>query len=503
MFGKLKNMFTLPELSLRTKITIGAIAYAALMLTVFTGVILRFQQENYRSRAMQSAKELAGEFSQSLYQKWVPEAPLSENRKKISEYIMLSNTAFRDRDVVYAAFQTPANEIGYVLKSLPDYVWMMHLTKIDPYVDRVLRSVGESRREFASYPEGTVTEYMSVVYDRNKQFLGIIRIGISEKMVQESIVSLSRATVAKIILLNLLAISLLAALVYYMSTKLETRLAGIAQQTRRMLDRKQNSPASRNVFSQLTRELSEIEEMLNSLRQRFMELVTTISHEFRSPMQAIKGYAEFLAKGAAGPVNADQVKYLEIISENAERFQSFIDNVLDLVRIGGGNFPLAKRSFPTEDVIIKAINFYAKQAETAGVAFKTEMPPAGITAYGDPDRTFQVLINLISNALKFTPRRGTVTVGAEQGENNVMFFVRDTGPGIPLSKQERLFTEFYQVPGIAPQRGYKGLGIGLALCKKLTEIQGGAIAVESQPDKGTTFIFTLPNAPEHGEGAQA
>ncbi|MDD4005081.1 MAG: HAMP domain-containing sensor histidine kinase [Elusimicrobiaceae bacterium] len=496
MFGKLKSLLSLPELSLRTQVTIGAIVYAALLLTVFTGIILRFQQENYRSRAMQSAKELASEFSQSLYQKWVLSDSQDVNRKKLAEYIMLSNTAFRDKDVVYAAFQTPVNTIGYVLKSLPEYVWMMHLTKIDPYTERVLRSAGEARREFSSYPEGTVTEYMSIVYDREKRFLGTVRIGISEKLVQESIVSLTRATIIKIILLNLLAISLLAALVYYMSAKLENRLAGIQQQTRRMLDRKQSGGNSRNVFSQLTRELSEIEEMLNSLRQRFMELVTTISHEFRSPMQAIKGYAEFLSKGAAGPVNAEQVRYLEIIAENAERFQSFIDNVLDLVKLGGGNFPLAKRHFQVEDIIIKAVGFYAKQAEKAGVQLKTSVQSPGMTAYGDPDRTFQVFINLMSNALKFTPARGVVSVGAEKDGCKIIFFVRDTGPGIPASKQERLFTEFYQVPGITPQRGYKGLGIGLALCKKLTEIQGGAIAVESRPDSGTAFVFTLPCGPE-------
>ncbi len=496
MFKKILNFASIPEFSLRTQITIGAVVYAALMLTVFTHVILRFQQENYRSRALQSAKVLANEFSQSVFQKWDLAGPLDVNRKKIANYVMLSNSAFKDKDIVYAAFQTPENSIGYVLKSLPDYVWMMNLTKIDPYTERVLRSAGEAKREFSSYPEGTVTEYLSGVYGRDKQFLGTIRIGIAEKLVQESIISLTRATVTKIIMLNLLAVALLAGLVYYMSAKLENRLEGIQRQTRRMLARQHSDGGTRNVFSQLTRELSEIEEMLNSLRQRFMELVTTISHEFRSPMQAIKGYAELIAKGTAGPVTEEQVKYLDIIAENSERFQSFIDNVLDLVKLGGGNFPLAKRPFRADDVIIKAINFYSKQAQKAGVRIKTEIPDATIGAYGDPDRTFQVLINLMSNAIKFTPEGGTITVGAEPEADVTMFYVKDTGPGMPAHRQEKLFTEFYQVPGISPQRGYKGLGIGLALCKKLTEIQGGAIAVESRADAGTTFLFSLPQKPE-------
>ncbi|MFA6584598.1 MAG: HAMP domain-containing sensor histidine kinase [Elusimicrobiaceae bacterium] len=492
LIKKIKEYLLPGNMSLRTKITIAALVYTALMLAVLTSMILHLQKENYRSRAIQSARQIAAEFSQSLFHKWDTTAPLSDNKEKLSQYTMLSNMAFRDQNIVYVAFQDADDKIAYIVKSLPQYVWMMNLTKTDPYTERMLRVTGETTRSFASYPEGLVTEYLNVVYDKDKKFLGVIKIGISEKQVQESIIAITRNTLVKIITVNLGALLLIGIIVYYMSTKLETRLIGIQKQARKMLDRTPDHQNTQNVFSQLTNELQEIEGIITSLKQRFMELVITISHEFRSPMQAIKGYSEFIMKGGAGPVTDEQMKYLDNISENAERFQTFIDNVLDLVKLGGDSFPLAKRNFRVEEIILKTVSLYAKQIQKADIKIEVKIPTPELNTFGDPDRTFQVLVNLLSNAIKFTPENGTICIGAQREDNTVIFHVKDTGAGIPLSKQGKLFTEFYQVPGIKPERGYKGLGIGLALCKKLVEIQGGAIAVESSPDTGTVVFFTLP-----------
>jgi len=251
---------------------------------------------------------------------------------------------------------------------------------------------------------------------------------------------------------------------------------------------------SGNVLIQLTHEFAEIETLVTSLKRKFIELASTISHEFRSPLQAISGYADFLRKGCAGPVTPEQDKYLKIIGENAERFQGFINNVMDLVRLGGGGLQLAPAAFCAGDIISRACELFAKQAAENNIKLEADLSHKEQWVFGDSNRVYQILVNLISNSLKFVPPGGSISVGCQSKANVVEFYVADTGPGIPVEMQGRLFSEFYQVPGLEPARGYKGLGIGLALCKKLTEAQNGKIRLESAQGKGTAVFFTLPAA---------
>jgi signal transduction histidine kinase len=478
------------RLTLSMKLTITVSLYLAAALCVLTGMIIHLQKENFAIKAREAAYDINSTLSRALFHRWNPDATKQENAAQISAIGDLDMMVNGNDYIAYVVFQDTDGKILYVLKSLPEYVWMMQHTQMDAYSQRVLGISGSASRMLGSYPEGAVTEYISTVYGKEKKVLGLTRVGVSEKKISSAMVQLSKTTILKIVSVNLLALALMMGAVFYLTSTIESRLRDIHQQASHMLEI-EGSKEDANVLVQLTQEFTEIENLVKSLRHKFIELASTISHEFRSPLQAIEGYVDFLRKGCAGPVTPQQDKYLKIIGENAERFQGFIDNVMDLVRLGGGGLKLHSAEFKAADVTARACELFLKQASENNIRLMSHAD-AGLQAYGDSNRVYQVLVNLISNALKFTPPFGRIDIGARHKGGSVEFFVSDTGPGIPEEKQSKLFSEFYQVPGIEPLRGYKGLGIGLALCKKLIEAQNGAIHLESAPGKGTAVAFTLP-----------
>ena len=490
---KLPKFLYLPQLTLSMKLTVTVATYLAVALCVLTGMIIHMQKENFSIKAREAAYDINSELSSALFHRWNAAATKQENAAQLSGIGDLNRMATENEYIAYVVFQDNDGNLLYIAKSLPDYVWMMHHTQIDDYSQRILGISGSASRTLGSYPEGVVTEYINTVSGRDKKLLGLTRVGISEKKISAAIVQLSKITILKIVSVNLLALALMMTAVFYLTSSIENRLRHIHQQASQMLETGDRKPQA-NVLIQLTQEFEEIEQLVTSLRHKFIELASTISHEFRSPLQAIEGYVDFLRKGCAGPVTPQQDKYLKIIGENAERFQGFIDNVMDLVRLGGGGMKLHSTGFKAADVTNRACELFLKQSSENNIRLTAEAKP-DLYAYGDSNRVYQVLVNLISNALKFTPPFGRIELGVREINGMVEFSVSDSGPGIALDKQAKLFSEFYQVPGIEPLRGYKGLGIGLALCKKLVEAQNGRISLSSEPGKGTAVLFTLPVGP--------
>jgi len=317
--------------SLKTRATILFTLYVATALVILTGMIVHLQKANFSIMAKEDAKQAMHELSTTIRNKWKPGRPAKQNKAELRSYSALALMIGRNDNIVYALFQDPTGATQYVGKTMQEFSWMAQHSQLDETTRRMLGVTGEATRNFAAYPEGRVLEHISVVYSKDKKLLGYVRVGISERNVNASMGRMTRDTILKIIAVNLIVLLFLTLAVFYTTSKFELRLKKIQLKAHRMLERpipEQEEP--QNVLQQLSYEFEEIEHLVSSLKNKFLELATTISHEFRSPMQAIAGYVDFLRMGGAGPVNPEMDKYLKIIGENAERFQSFIDNVMDL-----------------------------------------------------------------------------------------------------------------------------------------------------------------------------
>ena len=237
-------------------------------------------------------------------------------------------------------------------------------------------------------------------------------------------------------------------------------------------------------------ELQRLYKELQSASAHKSEFLANMSHELRTPLNAIIGFTQVLQQKLFGEVNEKQEEYLEDIHGSANHLLALINDVLDLSKVEAGQVELEMAPFSLRESLERGVVMVRERAVKGGVLLSVEMNPKVELVEGDERRIRQVVFNLLSNAVKFTPQGGTVEVSSAQQNGEVLVSVADTGPGIALEDQERIFEEFQQTEVGQEQR--EGTGLGLALSRKLVELHGGRIWVESEPGKGSTFTFTLP-----------
>lgn len=247
------------------------------------------------------------------------------------------------------------------------------------------------------------------------------------------------------------------------------------------------------MVEQSHQDLERAYEELSVLDKMKSDFIAIASHELRTPLSIIKGYADAFQFGELGELTPFQMDKIKIINARADQMTKIINDLLDITRLEEGRLVGKKWPAPVEELIANAVSEYGNQAEESGLSLESsveeELPPVSVDVW----RVHQVLENLIGNAVKFTPPGGKIEVSARRSpeEGMVEFEVRDTGPGIPLHEQKRLFTMFYQVETDST-RPAGGLGLGLVISKGIVESHGGRIWVESEPGKGSSFKFTLP-----------
>lgn len=237
-------------------------------------------------------------------------------------------------------------------------------------------------------------------------------------------------------------------------------------------------------------------EQANQLKSRFLAMV---SHELRTPLSLIVGTTEMLQRESAADRQAHDDTWrrdLARIHAAAQHLSRLIGDVLDLASSQVGELRLACEALRLDSVLNEAAMLAEPMATVKGLVWAYHAPAGPLYVWGDRKRLQQVILNLVSNAVKFT-QQGFVTLWVEQGKNQVMIAVSDTGIGVPLAEQEIIFDEFRQTERSA-RRGYGGMGLGLAISKRLVELHGGQIGVISSGADGTgsTFFFTLPLMPE-------
>jgi signal transduction histidine kinase len=223
-----------------------------------------------------------------------------------------------------------------------------------------------------------------------------------------------------------------------------------------------------------------------------------IGHELRTPLNAILGYTELMADGAYGEPSEKMLGILKRLEANGKHLLGLINDVLDLSKIEAGQLVLELSDYSVQDIAQTVRSTLEPLAADKKLGFKLDLSPGLPPGHGDGRRLTQVLINLVGNAIKFTDA-GEVAIKAEANNGSFYVSVRDTGPGISAADQTRLFQEFQQADN-AITRKKGGTGLGLAISKRIIEMHGGRIWVESQPGQGSTFAFTLPIAVEQQVG---
>ncbi len=221
------------------------------------------------------------------------------------------------------------------------------------------------------------------------------------------------------------------------------------------------------------------------------EFVSTVSHELRTPMTSIKGYTDLLHTGAAGPVTPEQQQFLGIIKSNTDRLTALVNDLLDISRVETGRVRFDPRSVQIGEVVADVVNALAGQAETKRQTLTYEVVGGMTNVMGDQDRLNQVLMNLVGNAIHYTPEGGKIEVHAYPVEEAVRVDVRDTGIGIASEDVGHIFERFYRADHPLVQET-RGTGLGLSIVKMFVEMHGGRIWVESEPGEGSTFTLVLP-----------
>jgi len=236
-------------------------------------------------------------------------------------------------------------------------------------------------------------------------------------------------------------------------------------------------------------------ETANRAKSQFL---ANMSHELRTPLNAILGYTELMAEGTYGELCEEMLEVLKRLETNGRHLLGLINDVLDLSKIEAGQLVLELSDYCIQDIAQTVRSTLEPLAADKKLAFKVEVPAELPPGRGDGRRLTQVLINLVGNAIKFTDA-GEVAIKTEANNGSFYVTVRDTGPGISAADQAKLFQEFQQADNaIARKKG--GTGLGLAISKRIIEMHGGRIWVESQPGHGSTFVFTLPVTVERQVG---
>lgn len=238
---------------------------------------------------------------------------------------------------------------------------------------------------------------------------------------------------------------------------------------------------------ELTRALNE----LKTLSKRKTDFISSVSHELRTPLTSIKGYASILLAGKLGAIPAEVHERLDKINRHSDELVHMVNDLLDIARIESGRMPMKKETIGLKSVIEGVLDLLAVQLKEKQIESGCSVSAGADSIFADRGQMERVFINLINNAIKFTPKKGKITVSCKKIDDAVQVDITDTGCGIPDEAKEAIFEEFYRVDNSINEQ-VKGTGLGLTLVKRIVEAHNGKVWVKSKLGAGSTFSFTLP-----------
>lgn len=295
-------------------------------------------------------------------------------------------------------------------------------------------------------------------------------------------------------LLGFVALNILVAigLASYFNRGTSTRLEVLMDNTSRLARGEKLTPplAGRDEIGHLDHVFHDMADALEKAARHKQELIAMVSHDLRTPLTSVQASLTLLSEGALGDLTPRVNKEVRVAENNTSRLINLINDLLDIERMEAGKLEMYMIEARVDDIFEQAIDTVGKFAEQQGIAIVAA--DTNLTVFADADRIVQVLVNLISNAVKFSPRDTTIRLDAMPlNESIIEVTVQDHGRGIPLEQQEAVFQRFQQVSA-ADAKGRKGTGLGLAICKAIIDGHGGRIGVRSAEGQGSTFFFTLP-----------
>ena len=238
-------------------------------------------------------------------------------------------------------------------------------------------------------------------------------------------------------------------------------------------------------------EARRIAQSANDAKTRFLNMM---SHELRTPLGAIGGYAALLEEGIYGTLTEEQSKYIARIRHNQAHLLQLVNELLDLGKIESGGFALKLDAVPVQNVVESVHTMIEPQIRAGDLQLQVEVTDPELRFHADRERVEQIVLNVLSNAVKFTPPGGSVRIMVSPEADRICVGVRDTGVGIPADKLEAVFEAFYQVED-SRSRTYGGTGLGLAISRQLARAMGGDLTVKSTLGEGSTFSLSLPRSP--------
>jgi signal transduction histidine kinase len=242
----------------------------------------------------------------------------------------------------------------------------------------------------------------------------------------------------------------------------------------------------RDEIGDLGRSFNRMAARLRRMDETKQEFFARISHELRSPLTSVREAAHLLRDGVPGALNPKQARLVSIVEQSSDRLLNLVNQLLDLSRMRAGLLEVERRPVDLERVVARALEELRPQADEAGVMLARERMGSDLACIGDEERLVQVVVNLVANGIRFTPRGGAVAVRLSDAGDYVALHVEDTGVGIPATAVPTIFESYQQA-----HRGRGGTGLGLAIVRGLVEAHGGWVQVDSQEGKGSRFTVVL------------
>lgn len=230
------------------------------------------------------------------------------------------------------------------------------------------------------------------------------------------------------------------------------------------------------------------------------DFLATMSHELRTPLNAIFGYSDLLDLGIHGPVTPEQRHALDRIKRNQRSLLALINDVLNFAKVEAGKLELAISELPVREILMELEGIVGPQIAAKGLRYSFERPSRELRLLGESERVEQILLNLVTNAIKFTDEGGSIRVTAAEDGDMVNIRVGDSGLGIPPERLESVFDPFVQLHRTSPVAEVKGVGLGLAISRNLAIAMGGRLTASSVVGEGSEFVLSLPKASERREG---